>query len=61
MRISINIEDNITPTIALWCVQNLVAMGGVGTSFLTEDGLVWVVQEKDGFNVYKDKSQNNAI
>lgn len=71
-RIHIDIRDDVDPVVALECVRSVVAMGRVskngtmycyGTSFMTEDGLVWVYtrdyRKSDCFYVCKDKRNEN--
>lgn len=68
MRIHLDIRDEIDPVIALECVRRVVAEGRIsnygksycyGTSFLTEEGTVWVHtrqhRKSDCFMVYKGR------
>lgn len=71
-RIHIDVRDDIPYTIALECVRRVVAEGRVsnygktfcyGTSFFTEDGVVWVhtrqYRKSDCFLVYKDEESKH--
>lgn len=67
MKIHLDIRDGIDQVVAMECVRRVLADGRIsnggksyclGTSFLTEDGVVWVCtrqhRKSDCFLVYKD-------
>lgn len=68
-NIHLSIMDEIDPVTALECVRQFIEFGRVnggksycrGTSFLTEDGYVWVTARKnrksDDFLVFREKDK----
>ena len=67
MKIQINIKDDTSPTLALECVKKVIKEGRIsnlgknyclGTSFTTNEGIVWVDtvpnRKSDCFLIYKD-------
>lgn len=71
MRVTIDIRNDISPSIALECVKNVIARGKISdggksycyaTTFETSDGEVWVhtrpYRKTDCFVVYKNIYNN---
>lgn len=70
MKIHIDIRNNISPTIALECVRQVIAQGKISadgksycyaTTFDTDEGEVWVAirpyRKSDCFLVYKNSME----
>lgn len=74
MKINIDIQDGLNPIVALECVRSVIDYGRVScnktkyclsTSFVTEEGVVWVHTKQycksDCFVVKKERTENKAV